>query len=365
MSKIISIAKALPPYRHSQKEVGEFMKNTYGLDKDERRKLDFLYSHSGIEYRYSVMPDYSASYQKRIFYPAAKDHLPLPSLEKRMAWFHDHALPLSLKACRRCLKDHITKDEVTHLITVSCTGLSAPGLDIGIIEALKLPTHTIRTSLNFMGCYGAIHALKMADAFCKAEPESRVLIVCTELCTLHFQEQYTADNVTSGLIFADGSAAALVTGNKFRARGLTMDNFWAELKLDAKADMTWQLSDKGFRMTLSSYIPKLVREGIEPLLNNALRQLGLRKDTISAWAIHPGGRKILEAVRDQLQLPETALADSFSVLRKYGNMSSPTILFVLEAIWKKMDLKRKGRIFAAAFGPGLTMESMILSSQAG
>ncbi|HUX83989.1 MAG TPA: type III polyketide synthase [Chitinophagaceae bacterium] len=360
MSKIISIAKALPPYRHAQMEVCGFMKEAYGLDGDERRKLDYLYRHSGIDFRYSVIPDYSPSLGKREFYSRTISQCPSPSLETRMEWFHTHALPLSLKACRKCLRGHISPKEVTHLVTVSCTGLSAPGLDISIVEHLKLPTSTIRTSLNFMGCYGALHALKMADAFCRADRGARVLVVCTELCTLHFQKEYNADHATSGLLFADGSAAALVTAGSYPGPGLMMESFWSDLLLTGKKDMTWELSDRGFQMRLSAYIPRLVSEGIGPLLNHALLQLRLTPKNITHWAIHPGGKKILEAVRDRLGLDDHALDHSFRVLKQYGNMSSPTILFVLESVWKGLLPRSQNRIFAAAFGPGLTLESLIL-----
>ncbi len=361
MSKIISIARALPPYRHAQMEICGFMKDAYGLDGEERRKLDYLYRHSGIDYRYSVIPDFSPSKGKQEFFPGPRSASPSPSLETRMEWFHTHALPLSLKACRKCLRGTFPRGEITHLITVSCTGLSAPGLDISILEHLKLPTSTIRTSLNFMGCYGALHALKMADAFCRSDRGARVLVVCTELCTLHFQKEYSMDHATSDLLFSDGSAAALVTPGSFPAPGLRLESFWSDLMLTGKKDMTWELSARGFQMRLSGYIPSLVSEGIGPLMNHALYRLRLSPRSISHWAIHPGGKKILEAVRNKLGLDHQDLEHSFRVLRQYGNMSSPTILFVLESIWKSIVPGSRNRIFAAAFGPGLTMESLILS----
>lgn len=363
LSKIISIGTALPPYRHAQTDISGFMMEACRIPGSEKRKVEYLYKHCGIDFRYSVLPDYSASYQKRAFYPQSGNLEPFPSLEMRMQWFQDQAGPLSVKAIKRCIAGHIKKAAITHLITVSCTGLSAPGLDISILQEMGLSQGIFRTSLNFMGCYGAIHALKIADAFCQAEPRAKVIIVCTELCTLHFQKEYTQDNFTSSLLFGDGAAAALVTSSKYRSRGLLMENFCSELALQGKPDMAWHLSAKGFRMTLSSYVPQLIRNGIEPLLTRSLKNLHLPKNKISHWAIHPGGKKILETVQDKLKLKENALEVSFTVLRKYGNMSSPTILFVLAEIMKNLEWVSGERIFAAAFGPGLTMESLIMRAQ--
>ena len=184
MSKIISIGTAVPRYKHGQDDILDFMQRVYALDEVNRRKLKFLYRHGGISTRYSVIPDYSMPAAEWQFYAPSENLEPFPSLEQRMQWFNKCAPSLSVDAIRNCL-DHRTKaNEITHLITVSCTGMSAPGLDLQLMELLDLPKNTFRTSVNFMGCYGAIHALKMADAFCTSSPAAKVVIVCTELCTL-------------------------------------------------------------------------------------------------------------------------------------------------------------------------------------
>src|SRR5262249_40176910 len=156
--------------------------------------------------RYSVIPDYSRPLSEWKFYPPAEHLDPFPSLEYRMTWYHKYAAPLSVAAIRDCLDGKIRKQDITHLITVSCTGMSAPGLDLQLMELLELPRHTDRSSVNFMGCYAAIHAMKTADAICAQQPGAQVLIVCTELCTLHFQREATTDNIASSLLFGDGSA---------------------------------------------------------------------------------------------------------------------------------------------------------------
>src|SRR5690349_55142 len=204
---------AVPECKHDQFEILEFMQRVYAPDEAHRRKLRFLYKQGGIDARYSVIPDYSLPANQWQFYSPTENLEPFPTLEKRMQWFGEHAANLSVSAIKDCLSRTENKN-ITHLITVSCTGLSAPGLDLEIMEKLELPYTLNRSSVNFMGCYAAIHAMKMADAFCKAEPGSIVLIVCTELCTLHFQRELTADNITSSMLFGDGAAALLIGGSQ-------------------------------------------------------------------------------------------------------------------------------------------------------
>lgn len=360
MSKITSIGTAVPAYKHQQQDILGFMQRVYALGEAEKRKLRFLYHHGGIDTRYSVIPDYSLPANGWEFFSASENLEPFPSLEKRMQCFRREALPLSMQAVKQCLGD-LPAQHITHLITVSCTGMSAPGLDLELMEELQLPPTTWRTSVNFMGCYAAIHALKLADAFCKLDKAANVLIVCTELCTLHFQKEYTVENITSSLLFADGAAAVLVTGDPGR-EGLTIDHFYSTVSLRAKKDMAWELSSQGFLMTLSGYVADLIGEDFDQLVTNALKAGNLDKKDITHWCIHPGGKKILEAVYKSLAFANGQLQYSYDVLLKYGNMSSPTVLFVLQNIMNDLKSKETNRIFGAAFGPGLTMETFILTA---
>jgi len=339
------------------------MQQVYAMNEPDRRKLKFLYHHSSIQTRYSVIPDYSRPAGEWKFYANTENLEPFPSLELRMAWYHKYAAALSVDAIRECLDGRLTSRAVTHLITVSCTGMSAPGLDLQVMELMDMPRNMYRTSVNFMGCYAAIHALKMADAICKTEPGAHVLIVCTELCTLHFQKEPTADNIASGLLFADGAAAALVTHDDNDQKGWHIDSFYAEIVAKGKRDMAWELSGNGFLMTLSSYVPDLIAEDFEALTGRALQQAGKTKNSIAHWCIHPGGKRILEEVEKTLQLPQGDLKHSYDVLSSFGNMSSPTILFVLKEILRRHSpaARDSNGIFGAAFGPGLTMETFLLS----
>jgi predicted naringenin-chalcone synthase len=251
--------------------------------------------------------------------------------------------------------------EITHLITVSCTGMSAPGLDLEIMEAMGLSPNIFRTSVNFMGCYAAVHALKLADSICKNDTAASVVIVCTELCTLHFQKEATPDNITSTLLFADGCAALLVQHSSVAAKGIHLKNFYSDVSFKGKKDMSWKLSSKGFLMSLSGYVPDLVQKDFDTLVNKALANASLDKKDIDCWCIHPGGKKILEAIQKSTGLCNEQLKHAYDVLNDYGNMSSPTILFVLKKIMDEL-VQHPGEqknIFGAAFGPGLTMETFI------
>ena len=360
MSKIISIATGVPQYKHQQSEIFKFADIIYSTNETDSRKLKFLYRHSGIDTRYSVMPDYTLS-NDREFYSTSKCLEPFPDLEKRILWFADNAATLSIKTIRDCIAGKIESNQITHLITVSCTGMSAPGMDLEIMESMGLPANIFRTSVNFMGCYAAIHALKIADAFCNNDVNANVVIVCTELCTLHFQKENSIDNITSTLLFGDGCAAVLVKNNEAVEKGLQVKNFFSDVAFKGKKDMSWQLSSKGFLMTLTGYVPDLVKEDFDILVNKALKNANIKKEAISHWCIHPGGKKILESIEQSTGLKKEALQYSYDILKDYGNMSSPTVLFVLHKIFQELKNKRQpgATIFGAAFGPGLTMETFI------
>lgn len=358
MSTIVSIGTALPAHCHPQGDILHFMQLVYGLNEVEKRKLRFLYSQSGIAQRYSVLSDYGRPLNEWKFYAPTENLEPFPSLEQRMAVFNKQAPLLSIDAIRNCLNGVAHDKDITHLITVSCTGMSAPGLDLQVLELMDADKSIVRTSVNFMGCYAAIHALKMADAFCKSDANAKVLIVCTELCTLHFQREHTADNITSSLLFADGAAAVLVTAGGKGSKGLHLENFYAEVVPKGKRDMAWELSSTGFLMQLSGYVPDLIEEDFEPVVARSLQKSGWTKKDVSDWCIHPGGKRILEAVQNSVGIEKEQLQASYDVLQQHGNMSSATILFVLKNL---LQTKGARNIFGAAFGPGLTIETFTAS----
>ena len=354
MPFINAIGTAVPPHRHHQSDILRFMLAAENYSEVESRRLSLMYHRSGISFRHSVLADYSSPEHGYQFYPQTPDLEPFPTISQRMSFFETHALTLAQSAIADL---GLTENDAsfTHLITVSCTGLMAPGLDIQLMESLELPPTIIRNSVNFMGCYAAIHALKLADAFCRADANARILVVCTELCTLHFQKGKSLDTQTSNLLFSDGAAACVVSN---RPHGKRIEGFYSEVVLQGKNDMSWKVSEHGFLMKLSNEVPKLLESAIQQMILNALSNNHLALNKVSHWAIHPGGKSILEAVQRAMKLESTASEASFEVLRNYGNMSSVTILFVLKKLFLTND---EDKTFAVAFGPGITMESMILA----
>jgi predicted naringenin-chalcone synthase len=353
LANIIEINTAVPRYKHQQKDLMNFMLNVYQLDDIEKRTLRFLYHKSAIETRYSVIKDFSLCKDEWTFIPP--DLQFFPTIDTRMDWYNKEALQLGIQACTPLLKEGPT---ITHLITVSCTGMSAPGLDILLLQSLNLDSTVVRTSINFMGCYAAIHALKMAHYICAAEKNAEVLIVCVELCTLHFQQPNTPDNISSSLLFADGAAAVLVS-NRQPINSIKLQNFFSYVSLRGNDSMAWNISKDGFLMKLTNYVPQIIEEDIALLVKNSLSKSNLSINNIQHWCIHPGGRKILEAFEKSIQLSKSDLMYAYNILLNYGNMSSPTVLFVLQQIMT--NAQKNDHIFGCAFGPGLTIETFTAS----
>lgn len=362
-SYINAIGTAVPKNLVSQLQIASFMANSLQLNSDERRKLHALYRATHIQQRYSVLGDYGLENGSFTFFPNTPDLEPFPSVGMRMKAYRQYAAPLALQAIYRCLEQcqHIEPSQITHLITVSCTGMYAPGLDIDLVEALGLPTYIQRTAINFMGCYGAFNGLKLADTICKAEPKAVVLVVCVELCSLHFQKSRHEDHLLSNALFADGAAAVIIEAKPKTGTSLKMSSFYCDLLLDGKQEMAWHISDFGFEMTLSSYVPTMIEKGIGQLIIRLLGHTQIELNEITHFAIHPGGKKILEVLEKQLGISANDNRYAYHILRRYGNMSSPTVLFVLAALWQDLtERDAEKNILSCAFGPGLTLESMML-----
>lgn len=363
MSLIQSIGTAVPETSIDQKHIADFMAQAHQFDESQKTKLKALYRATGIAQRHSVIKDYaSLEPEQWTFYPDSKDLRPFPSTKDRLDLYREHALDLSIAAVKDCLdQSTVEQGEITHLITVSCTGMYAPGLDIALVKALELGSNTQRTSINFMGCYAALTGIKTADAICKAQPDAKVLLVATELCTIHFQNKTDDDNLLANAIFSDGSAALLITGIHEKTedtRGLIPKAFHCDLLHDGEEEMAWNIGDFGFEMRLSSYVPELVQGGVKSLVAALMQQLPHTE--IQHFAIHPGGKKILKVIEEELGIERSANQWAHEVLRHYGNMSSPTVLFVLKELMNNLDDNQQGaHALSMAFGPGLTLESVL------
>lgn len=360
MSLITALATATPDNRFPQSVIADFMMRTMTLHNGDSRKLKTIFKSSGIAYRHSVLADYGKTDHFE-FYPDDTNAI-YPSTQHRLHTFQSQALPLSLSAAKRLFScTTLAPKDITHLIVVSCTGMYAPGLDIELVKEAGLNTTVHRTAINFMGCYAAFNAIKIGDAFCKSNRHAKVLIICTELCSLHFQRSASEDNLLANALFADGSAAILMEQQSDSKLQLEVEGFHSDLAPKGNNDMAWNIGDFGFEMKLSAYVPDIIKGGISTLTKTLLQKLSKDFADIKHFAIHPGGKKILEVIEKELGITKEQNSAAYAVLENYGNMSSPTVLFVLEALAKRLTDNNKGEnILSFAFGPGLTLESMVL-----
>jgi len=362
---ITAIGIANPPFKRSQDGAAELVSNALGLKRAERRLLKSVYKATGINQRYSVLGDYCKEPGQFDFFPNDPT-ASFPTTAARMKIYKQHALTLAIAAIEDCLAtvNCVNKNEITHLITVSCTGMYAPGIDIEIVQQLALHTNIKRTAINFMGCYGAFNGLKVAEAICRADQKAKVLLVCVELCSIHFQKEFTTTNLISNAIFADGAAAVLVEAKPANKKCFGIESFYCDLLPQTSQEMAWHIADSGFDIVLSSYVPEIIQSGIAAFAEKLLQQSGQTLSEIDLYAIHPGGLKILQACEESLNISVEDNKYSYDVLRNYGNMSSPTVLFVLKKIWDNINsTDHHKNIFSCAFGPGLTLESMVLKTQ--
>jgi predicted naringenin-chalcone synthase len=318
------------------------------IDPRLRTVFRRMVSRADIAHRYSFLnPQKDSgqfpSHDANEFYRPGN----FPSTARRMELFEQSAPVLMRKAVDRLALDEKERSGITHVLVTCCTGLYAPGLDFEIVEHLGLSTEVERTMVGFMGCYAAINALKLARHIVRSDPKAGVLMLNLELCTLHFQETQELEQVLSFLVFADGAAASLITA---REQGLALDSFKAVTVPNTRGLITWKIRELGFDMLLSGQVPAE--------LGRALHQdeLMAERDDIDLWAVHPGGRSILDAVEKTLDLPVDALAASREVLSCFGNMSSATVMFVLQRIMQQARPRQRG--CAMSFGPGLTAETM-------
>jgi predicted naringenin-chalcone synthase len=358
-----AIATGNPPLRRTQSYAARFMQRVVSQPEALRRRLPQIYERSGIDYRFSCVEDYVREPEDWDFFPPDWSLRPEPTTGARNRKYREAAVPLAERVAREALeRAGLAPEDVTHVIAVSCTGFFAPGLDIELVKRLGLSPHTRRAVIGFMGCYAAFNALRVADGFCRSRPDARVLLVCVELCTLHFQVSETLESAVVNALFSDGAAAAvLATRSETEARGrLAYAGNHCLLDDDSMDHMTWDVGDTGFRMGLSSRVPGVLARRLPAFLDGLLEPHGLTPADVDFWAIHPGGRAIVEQARDVLGLPEAAVHDSLEVLRLHGNMSSPTILFVLKRFLDRLDDDAGLRTgVAAAFGPGLTLEGCL------
>ena len=357
-SAIWSIGTAVPDTRVSRRQALRFMRACHESEPDLGRRLDYIYRRSRIDCRHSCCPEFArppGSGEARGEDGAADSYLfGEPRLECRMNRFEAAVVPLALEASTRALAKlkGFSLEEVTHLIAVTCTGFFAPGPEVALAEKLGLRSDIQRLQIGFMGCQAALQGLQVADAICRSDCGAVVLMVCVELCTIHFHRQSTPENLVVNSLFADGAAAAVVSSRQLAVtQRFTICDFYSQVMPNSSHLISWRIGETSFRMGLDPGTPKAVREYLPDFVDSLLSKAGWRRADVAGWAIHPGGRAILDTAEKCLNLSHEQLAPSWEVLRCFGNMSSPTILFVLDRTEAPQGL-------ALSFGPGLSMEGV-------
>jgi predicted naringenin-chalcone synthase len=356
---IHKIETYLPPNKGAQGDIARLMGEWSG-DRATARLIRSIFLKTGIETRHSVLPDFTDPEHAELFRMNAEGHVSEPSTQQRNRCFARHSKNIAVDLARKLIAGSadFCPEDVTHVITVSCTGFANPGPDYHIVRELGLNGSVQRYNLGFMGCYAALPALRMAQQFCRARPDAVVLVVCLELCSLHMQMKSTQDSILGNALFADGAAGALVSARtpSRNQPALALHHFNSALAAEGLGDMAWEIGDTGFNLVLSSYVPDVIAINIDRVVENLLAKGNLTISSVPLWAVHPGGRAILDKIETALSLEPWQIQASRDVLRECGNMSSVTILFVLARILAR-NLQEPSAIAAMAFGPGLTIES--------
>ncbi len=363
---IQGLGTAVPPTKVTRQESEKIAKALGYANEDHATWLPLMYENTEIETRHIFFPREvvqdvieGTTNTGSVFLPTGNTDDQGPTTRQRMQHFSKHAKPLALKAASRAIeRSAVSTDRLTHLITVSCTGFEAPGVDIALITELSLPPTIERTHVGYMGCHGALNGLRVANAFTTADPDACVLLCAVELCSLHYHYGWDPQRLIANALFADGAAAVVGTSAEH-----SREDSWSVAASgscvipQSQEAMTWKVGDHGFSMTLSKKLPELIRANLRPWLSKWLARSGLNMSDVGTWAVHPGGPAILEAVEKALELPPLSLSFSREVLARYGNMSSPTVLFVLDQMRAANALLP---CVMLGFGPGLTAEAALV-----
>lgn len=362
-----SLETAVPPTILVQQQAREVFASQPGLTRLGTRLVTTCFDSAAIDTRFTAVEELSldAHPENPKFFDPRTNKVLSPSTKVRNEIFATEATKLFIEAGKTAVAhaQGVDLDDITHVITVSCTGFFNPGPDYKVVRALGLNPAVQRYHLGFMGCYAAFPAMKAAKQFCVADPAAVVLVICVELCSLHVRTSNDPDTIMGSAIFGDGAAAAIITAKEPEGDEpvIRLDHFETVLTPVGEEAMAWNIGDEGFEMVLGSYVPHIIEEHItgalEPLLAKEPELAGVPYRDIAHWAIHPGGRSILDKVESKLELTQEQLVPARETLREFGNMSSATVLFVLKYMLGQAASEREERICSMAFGPGLTVET--------
>jgi len=364
--ELTGIATARPAGTMTQEQALELTVTRTQATPRRAGLLERLYRRSTVRQRASVLIDAASGDApldelKRYYPPASGANGHGPTVAERMRRYEREALPLALLAAERAIDAaEVARADIAQIVTVSCTGFAAPGLDTRLIRRLDLQPTVGRSAIGFMGCHGAINGMRVASALAGAAPGSSVLLCAVELCTLHFHYDWDGGKAVANTLFADGAAAAVLRdaprdsrrGGTWRLRATG-----SCVLPDSGRDMGWRIGDHGFEMTLSSRVPTIIHAELHAWLSGWLAEHGLTPEEVGSWAIHPGGPRVIDAVERTLDLSPQETAASREVLADHGNMSSPTVFFILRLLSER---KAPRPCVMLAFGPGLVVEAALL-----
>lgn len=356
---IFAVSTAVPSYAFTQEEIADKIIDLLSLDPEKAKVIKQLYQNSAIRSRYSVIPDFTKDRHEWNFW-GSEFPKKIPGMSQRNDLYKIEAPKLAYDAALKALKSWGgDPNTISHIISVSCTGMVAPGIEFDLMKLLNLKSSTQRLGINFMGCFGAFKGLSVAHSFAKEDPKHRILLVCTELCSLHFQVEQSSDNMLANSLFSDGAAAVIVGADpKPHETSLWEIRNKGSLGLDNTSDkMKWEAGDHGFIMKLSHTVPVLLGRHISSFIQSLVDSNF--SYTNCDWAIHPGGKSIIQSIEKALKLEEGLTKASWDTLANYGNMSSATFLFVLKRL---LELKSSKKwTIGIGFGPGLSVEGILLS----
>ena len=368
--EILGLGTALPEHSISQAGMATFATTCVAPEltgsKNPTGLIQALYRRAGVQSRHSVLLESSSDDEataERFFEFVKGPEDRGPGTAARMNRFEIEAPKIAMKATANAIREaNIDPAEITHLITVSCSGFSAPGVDLYLIENLGLARSVSRTHVGFMGCHGALNGLRVAHSFAAADPNAVVAMSAVELCTLHHQYGWDPQQIVANSLFADGAATVIGRatscshGPSQKLPGRLVDNYSFVIPETSEL-MTWKIGDNGFEMTLSPEVPGVITRTLPGALNEFLVRNGLQLSEIQSWAIHPGGPRILAATAEAAGLSDAQIDASISVFQRCGNMSSPTVLFILDEL-RARDASLP--CLMLGFGPGLNVEIALL-----
>lgn len=353
--RIVALGTAAPPHQIPQDVVLDFAKSRLLGDnweqkpdlQDAARQMERLFAAAKVERRQSVV-DLTTYYAET------------PSTGERMVTYRAEAQALGLRALESSMSSaSLTAKDITDLTIVSCTGYSAPGLDITLARELGMPDDVRRTLVGHMGCYGALVGLRRSADALAARPKAMAAMLSIELSALHFSPTRDMDMLMSFALFGDAAAAAVLRIGE-PGDGPELIDSRSEADFSTADQMSWTVGDTGFTMSLSPRVPISLRRVVRGAVDRLLEPHSLRLDDIAHWVVHPGGPSILEVVQQRLELSDEQMEPSWTVLREHGNCSSATVLLILQELLRSKRPRTGEWGVMLAFGPGLTVESALL-----